>query len=59
LNLLPIAAQFEGNRDFVEKIVSNTRRYISLFSQAIDEILPAPNVDGVNLMVRVTEWPAC
>ncbi|DAZ97175.1 TPA: hypothetical protein N0F65_004025 [Lagenidium giganteum] len=36
---------FENDDDFVHRIVRNTRRYISLFAQAIDESLPAPTRD--------------
>lgn len=42
--LLPLtrAAQFEGEGDLASAVNSNTRRYMQLFSEAADEVLPLP-----------------
>ncbi|ETV95484.1 hypothetical protein H310_10955 [Aphanomyces invadans] len=37
--------QFENDEGFVRNIVRNTRRYVTLFSDAVDEILPPPSRD--------------
>ena len=34
-----------GDSDLVSKIRSNTRRYIILFSEVVDEIMPGPTKD--------------
>ncbi|RHY32290.1 hypothetical protein DYB32_002678, partial [Aphanomyces invadans] len=38
---------FENDEGFVRNIVRNTRRYVTLFSDAVDEILPPPLIPGV------------
>ncbi|EQC41872.1 minichromosome maintenance protein 7 (cell division control protein 47) [Saprolegnia diclina VS20] len=36
---------FENDEDFVRNVMRNTRRYVSLFSDAVDDILPPPSRD--------------
>lgn len=36
---------FRGDRAFVERITKNAKRYISLFSEAIDELMPERTVN--------------
>lgn len=37
--------QYENDEEFVRRILRNTRRYLSIFSEAIDENLPVPTRD--------------
>lgn len=34
----------EDGRDLVERVVRNAKRYMSLFSRAIDDLMPQPTV---------------
>lgn len=39
-----LGAQKEADESFLARVRTNTRRYVGLFADAIDELLPEPNV---------------